>query len=117
MYPVFMARANPRSVGVIDRHFTRRNPAKVTWNLADKDYMNLSMIALQGLQQADTQLQSAATKIASFGATSAAGANADTVDLSASVVSLLSGKDQYLANLDTLKVADEIQKSTLDMIA
>jgi flagellar hook protein FlgE len=79
--------------------------------------MNVSTIALQGLQQADAQLGSAASKIASFGASSPTGANLDTVDLSAAVVALLSAKNLYSANLSTVKVADETQKTTIDLIA
>ncbi len=79
--------------------------------------MDLSTIALQGLQQADAQLESAASKIASFGTNSPAGANLDIVDLSAAVVALVSAKNQYSANLSTLKVADEIQKTSIDLRA
>lgn len=79
--------------------------------------MDLSAIALQGLQQADAQLESAAGKIASFGASSPSGANLDVVDLSAAVVALLSAKNSYSANLGTVKVANEIQKTSIDLLA
>ena len=83
---------------------------------ADKMDMDLSAIALQGLQQADAQLNQAATIIASFGMTSPDGAGLDTVDLSAEVIALLSAKTQTSANLATLKTADEIQKNAIDLI-
>ena len=54
-------------------------------NCADRSEMDLSAIALQGLQQADAQLNAAASKIASFGASSPDGAGLDPVDLSAEV--------------------------------
>jgi len=79
--------------------------------------MDISAIALQGLQQAEAQLDQAATSIASFGAASPEGAGLDTVDLSAEVVALLSAKNQSAANLGTLKVADEMQKAVIDLIA
>jgi len=79
--------------------------------------MDLSAIALQGLQQANSQLNQAASGIASFGATSSEGAALDTVDLSAEVIALLSARTQTSANLATLKTADEMQKSTIDLIA
>jgi flagellar hook protein FlgE len=79
--------------------------------------MDLSTIALLGMQQADTQLQSAASKIASFGASSPAAANLDTVDLSPSVVALLSAKNMYSANASTAKIADEMLKTAIDLIA
>jgi flagellar hook protein FlgE len=79
--------------------------------------MDLSAIALQGLQQTGAQLDAAATRIASFGSTSPDGATLDTVDLSSAVVALMSAKDQFAANLATLKTADEIQQSTLNVMA
>ena len=79
--------------------------------------MDLSSIALQGLQQADTQLANAASNIASFQANTPAGAGVDTVDLSAAVVELLSAKNNYSANAATVKVAEEIQKNTIDLLA
>ncbi|MGA2420432.1 MAG: hypothetical protein ABSG69_10130 [Candidatus Acidiferrum sp.] len=79
--------------------------------------MDLSTIAQQGLHQAAAQLESAGSKIASFGTSSAGGANQDTVDLSAAVVALLSAKNLYSANLGSVKTADEVAKTTIDLIA
>lgn len=76
-----------------------------------------SSIALQGLQQADVQLNRAAAKIASAGATSADGANLDVVDLSAEMVALMSARSAFEVNLATLKTADQMQKSLLDVTA
>jgi flagellar hook protein FlgE len=39
------------------------------------------------------------------------------VDLSTAAVALISAKNQYAANIGTLKVADEIFKTTLDVLA
>ncbi len=79
--------------------------------------MDLTAIALQGLDQAGTQLESAASSIASFQANAPAGASVDTVDLSAAVVALLSAKNLYSANLATVKAAHEILKTSIDLIA
>jgi flagellar hook protein FlgE len=79
--------------------------------------MDLSAIALQGLQQADAQLNAAATKIASFGAPSSGGAGLDTVDLSAEMVALMSARNQSAANLATLNTASEIEKNIIDLLA
>jgi hypothetical protein len=78
--------------------------------------MDLSAIAIQGLSQADTQLEQAATAIASEGALAPDGSNVDIVDLSAEIVALSSTKIQFSANLATLKVANEIQKETVDLV-
>jgi hypothetical protein len=79
--------------------------------------MDLSEIALQGLQQADSQLDTAAGKIASSGAQSPDGASLDVVDLSAEMIALLSAKTLAAANIATLKVDGEVQNSLLDITA
>ena len=79
--------------------------------------MDLSAIALQGLDQAQVQLQNAATRLAGAGADSPDGAGLDTVDLSAEIVALMSAQNQYSANLSTLKTADQIQKNAIDLMA
>jgi flagellar hook protein FlgE len=79
--------------------------------------MDPSAIALQGLQQAEVQLEAAASAIASGGATSANGSNLDVVDLSAEMVALMSAQTSFSANLATLKTADQMQKSVIDLTA
>jgi hypothetical protein len=79
--------------------------------------MDISAIALQGLQQADSQLNSAAARIASFGSASPDGAELDVVDLSAEVIALASAKNQALDNISSLKTAGEVQKTLLDITA
>lgn len=112
----------------IDEHFVastdtgRRSDwqpllAKVISGFADKTEYGPSSIALQGLQQSDAQLASAASNIASFQSNAPAGGGVDTVDLSAAVVALLSAKNSYSANVASVKAADEIQKTTIDLIA
>lgn len=79
--------------------------------------MDLSAIALQGLQQADVQLEKAAARIASAATLSPDGSNVDAVDLSAEIIALLSAKNQFSVQLATLKVADELQKNSINIIA
>ncbi|HUM04924.1 MAG TPA: flagellar basal body rod C-terminal domain-containing protein [Terriglobales bacterium] len=78
--------------------------------------MDLSAIALQGLRQAEVNLDKAATRIASFGADSANG-DADSVDLSAEMVALMSAKNHFSLNLQTLETANEVQQSVIDILA
>ncbi len=78
--------------------------------------MDLTAIALQGLDQAQVQLEAAATGIASAAALSPDAATADTVNLSVEVVALLSAKNQFSVNLATLKIADETQKTAVDLL-
>ena len=79
--------------------------------------MDLSAIALQGLERGQAQLEQAAARLAGAGAESPDGANLDTVELSAEIVALMSAKTQFSANLSTLKTADQIQKSAIDLMA
>jgi flagellar hook protein FlgE len=77
--------------------------------------MDPSAIALQGLQQADAQLETAAAKIADAGATSPDGIPLDTVDLSAEMVALMSAQNLFEANLATIKTVDQMQKNLVDI--
>jgi len=77
--------------------------------------MDISAIALQGLQQADAQLQTAAVRIAA--AATPDGANIDTVTLSAEIVALMSAKNQFAINASVMKTADELQQTTLNVMA
>jgi hypothetical protein len=74
--------------------------------------MDISAIALQGVQQAEVQLEQAATAIASAG-----GGGADTVDISAQMVAMMSAQNQTALNLDVLKTANEVQQSMLNIMA
>jgi flagellar hook protein FlgE len=78
--------------------------------------MDLSAIALQGLQQAQVQLGNAATRLAGAGA-SPGGANLDIVDLSTEMVALMSAKTDFSVNLSLLKTVDQIQKDAIDLMA
>ena len=73
--------------------------------------MDVSSIALQGLQQADMRLEAAAVRIATAGADSPDGADLDIVNLSTEMVALMSAQNLFDANLATLKTADQIQQS------
>jgi hypothetical protein len=79
--------------------------------------MDISAIALQGLNQADAQLQQAATAIASAGTDSSGVGNVDTVDIASEIIALSAAKNLFAANLSALKVAGEIQKNTIDIQA
>ncbi len=84
---------------------------------ADRDGMELSAIALQGLQQANTQLERAATRIAGAGASPVEGMPVDFVDLSVQVVAMVSAQEQFEANLATLRTAGEMYKSSISLFA
>jgi flagellar hook protein FlgE len=75
--------------------------------------MDLSAIALQGMEQAQVQLGNAATRLA--GAPD--GANLDIVDLSAEMVALMSAKNDFSVNVSVLKTASQIEKQAIDLMA
>ena len=77
--------------------------------------MDPSAIALQGLQQAEYQLDAAAAGIAGAAARPANGNNADVVDLSAEMVALATAQNQYDANLATLKTADQVEQNLVNL--
>jgi flagellar hook protein FlgE len=77
--------------------------------------MDPSSIAIQGLQQAGAQLETAAARIANAAANSADGVNLDTVDLSTEIVALMSAQNLFDANLATIKTANQMQKALVDV--
>ena len=79
--------------------------------------MDVSSIAQQGLQRADTLLETAAARIAIFVTNSPDSATPDVVDLGAEMVALMSAQSAFEVNLATLKTAEEMQKSLVDLKA
>jgi flagellin-like hook-associated protein FlgL len=80
--------------------------------------MDISAIALQGLDQASSQLDAASSSLVQASANSAsAKGNIDTVDLATQVVALTSAQVQFQLNLSALKTADQIQQNILNVLA
>jgi hypothetical protein len=84
-------------------------PSQESSAATDMKAMEISAIALQGLNQAQAQVEQAGGRLASIGANSGDGMPVDSVDLSDAAVSLLSGKNAFATDIKLLKVADEIQ--------
>jgi flagellar hook protein FlgE len=78
--------------------------------------MDLSGIALQGLELASAQLDAAAFQLAG-GATSVSGSPSDTVSLSEEIVAMMAAKNLYSANLATLQTSEQLDKSVLNVMA
>jgi flagellar hook protein FlgE len=78
--------------------------------------VDISSIAVQGLQQAQFQLDNSAQRLAGIGSVTPDGAGADTVDLSAAAVSIVSARNQFAANVNVLKIADDMQKSLINLL-
>jgi flagellar basal body rod protein FlgG len=97
--------------------------------------MDISAIALQGLNQAQAQLEQAggrfqttctcsrpvfssitAAGVASIEANSGDGTPVDTANLSDAAVSVLAAKSAFAANIKLLKVADEMQSQAINLL-
>lgn len=76
--------------------------------------MDVMSAALGGMRDAQTKFEKAADRIASA---PAAAATPDSVDLSTEAVGLLTARNQYQMNAKVVHVADQMQKSTLDILA
>ena len=77
--------------------------------------MDVSSIALQGLQQAENQLDAAAAGIAREGTGSSNAGNVDVVDFSSEMVALMSAQILYEANLATLRTADQVEQNLVNL--
>jgi flagellar hook protein FlgE len=75
--------------------------------------MDISAIALRGLQQAEGELNQAASGVVQAGM----GSSGDVVDLSTEMTNQMSAQNQFEANLATLKTADQIEQSLINITA
>ena len=73
--------------------------------------MNLTAIALQGIESAGEQVNASARKIAAAGSGSS-----DIVDLSTAAVEMMQAKNGYEANVNVMKTAQEMDKHLLDVL-
>ena len=79
--------------------------------------MELSAIALRGLDAAQAGLDQAAGRIARVTEPASVAAPADTVDLSTAIVGLLAARQDFAVNVKVLKTADEMERQALDLLA
>jgi hypothetical protein len=78
--------------------------------------VDLSAIAVQGLKQSQDCFNIAASRLAAPGMLS--GSNtADSADLSTAAVAVLSAKDDFAVKLKIINAADEMQRTTIDLLA
>jgi flagellar hook protein FlgE len=77
--------------------------------------MDVTGIALGGLEAAQSALETSAKRLAGVGTTSADG-TVDGVDLSTEMVALLSARQQFQVNARVIHTADEMQKSLVDLL-
>jgi flagellar hook protein FlgE len=73
--------------------------------------------ALDGMQTAETQLDTTAARIANYPFGVPPANSGDTVDLSTDMVNLLQAGDNFAADTKAAQVDDEMQQSTISMLA
>jgi flagellar hook protein FlgE len=73
--------------------------------------MGIQAIALQGLEQAQSQVDQSARRI------SDATTSSDSVDLSTEAVGLLSARNAFEANLKLAQTANQMQQSAINLLA
>jgi hypothetical protein len=83
--------------------------------LSDMIHMDVTGIALGGLQAAQGMLEKSANRIAGLGATVSDGGR-DDVNLSTEAVAMLRAKEQFQANARVIQVGDQMQKKLLDLL-
>ncbi len=74
-------------------------------------------VPLAGMQAAESQFDQAVQRLASLPSRSVEGAGVDQVDLSTEMVALLESRNQFETSVKTTHVADDMLKSTLDLLA
>jgi flagellar hook protein FlgE len=78
--------------------------------------VEISNLALQGMARATSMVDRAAGRIARL-PMDASATPTDTVDLSTEMVNLLQGQRSFEANVKSAQTADEMTRTTLDMLA
>jgi flagellar hook protein FlgE len=89
---------------------------KLETRSADGSNMSASAISIQGLEQANDQVNAVAEAIATSG-TSSNNTDPSVADLSGDIVSLTSAQVSYEANLAALSTSDQMEQSLIDITA
>lgn len=79
--------------------------------------MELARIALSGLDGAVAKLDRSARHVAAASAVGPEGSSVDTVDLAVAMVGLMEARQEFTANVQVIRTADEMTKRTLDILA
>jgi hypothetical protein len=79
--------------------------------------VELSAIALQGLDSAQAALERTAVRLARTGSDTPEAAPTDTVELATAMVGLIAARQDYAVNLKVLETANEIERQAVDLLA
>ena len=78
--------------------------------------MELSAIALRGLEDARNRVERSAERLARVGTTTAEGTPVNSVDLTREMVALLAARNDFAAGIRLLQTADELQRGLIDLL-
>jgi hypothetical protein len=78
--------------------------------------MDISAIALSGLERAQTAFDASATRLSRAALPQDTPA-VDSVDLSSAVVGLMTAQNNFKVNVKVAQTADDMQRATLDILA
>ena len=76
--------------------------------------MDITAVALQGLQEAQARLDKAAVNLSRLSIDAASG---DSVDLSSEVIALIATQAQVETNVAAARSANELEQKLLDVLA
>jgi len=79
--------------------------------------INAMQSAVAGMNASETQLDTTAARIANYPLAVPPANSGDIVDLSTDMVNLLQARNNFAADTKVAQVADEIQQSTISMLA
>jgi hypothetical protein len=77
--------------------------------------MDISAVALQGLEGAQGRFDSAASKLSS--AALPVAVTGEVTDVSQATVDLLAAKNDFEGNLKVMRAADEMERATINILA
>jgi hypothetical protein len=89
--------------------------AKAFRSLSDKNGMTIGSASIQGIQNAESLLNATAIKVANQNQST--GPVSDQVSLSEDAVALLQAKNDTAANVNAFRVASDLQKTLLNILA
>ena len=80
-------------------------------------HMDIISVARDGWESAQGALEKTAVRLASAAAPGPDSSPADSVDLSANTVAMLSAKQQFQVNARVIRTADRMTENLLDILA
>jgi hypothetical protein len=78
--------------------------------------VEISAIAMQGLDHAQTSFENSAARVANTATAAANAQSADVISLSREAVTMLAARNEHSASLQVLKTAAEMEREALNLL-